>query len=207
MEEVMFDARRPMGRLFYLLLSVAVMLTVSRAQSPTTTTIQSVVYRADGTPAGGVLLISWPPFTTAAGQAVAGGTNSVTLGTGGTLTVNLVPNAGAAPVGTVYTVVYQLNDGTEKTEYWTVPTNSPTTIAAVRTILGTTGSAAQIASQQYVNTAVATKANDTAVVHLAGSETISGVKQFAIAPSVPAPVLSTDAVNKAYVDGAVTTGG
>src|SRR5450631_2317302 len=203
----MFDVRRPVGRFFYLLLSVAVMLAVSQAQSPATTTVNDVVYRGDGTPAGGVLLISWPAFTTASGQAVAAGTKSVTLGSGGSLAVSLVPNVAATPAGTVYRVVYQLNDGTAKTEYWVVPTSSPTTIAVVRTILGTSGSASQIASQQYVNTAVATKANDTSVVHLAGSETISGVKQFSVAPSVPAPVLSTDAVNKAYVDGAVTTGG
>ncbi len=203
----MFDARRPVGRLFCLLMSVTAMLAVSQAQGPATTTINDVVYRADGTPAGGVLLISWPAFTTAAGQAVAAGKNSVTLGTGGALTVSLVPNAGATPAGTVYTVVYQLNDGTEKTEYWTVPTTSPTTLAAVRTILGTTSSATQIASQQYVNTAVAAKANDAAVVHLAGSETVTGVKAFTAAPSVPTPVQSTDAANKAYVDGAVTAGG
>jgi hypothetical protein len=43
-----------------------------------------------------------------------------------------------------------------------------------------------------VNTAVASKANDSAVVHLAGSETVTGVKQFSVAPSVPAPVLSTE---------------
>jgi len=43
---------------------------------------------------------------------VASGTKSVTLGTGGALSVALVPNAGAAPTNTFYTVVYQLSDGT-----------------------------------------------------------------------------------------------
>ena len=47
----MFDARRPVGRLFYLLLAVAVSVTGLRAQGPTTTTISDIVYRADGTPA------------------------------------------------------------------------------------------------------------------------------------------------------------
>ena len=145
------------------------------------------MYRADGNPAGGILLIFWPAFTTASGQTVAGGTASATLGTGGALSVGLVPNVGATPAATLYTVVYQLNDGTAKTEYWTVPTSSPATIAQVRTALGVTGSAAQMASQQYVNTAVAGKASDSAVVHLAGSETVTGVKQFSVAPSVPTP--------------------
>ena len=61
---------------------------------------------------------------------MAAGTTSVTLGAGGALSVQLAPNVGATPAGTFYTVVYQLNDGTAKTEYWAVPTTSPTTIAA-----------------------------------------------------------------------------
>ncbi len=47
---------------------------------------------------------------------------------------------------------------------------------------------------------VAPKANDATVVHLAGTETISGVKQFSVPPSLPTPVHTTDAANKAYVD-------
>jgi hypothetical protein len=203
----MFEARRPAGRFLSVLLAMTMLLAVAWAQGPATTTVSDVVYRADGNPAGGTLLISWPAFTTADGQAVAAGSESVTLGAGGTLSVDLVPNAGAAPVSTLYTVVYQLDDGTVKTEYWLVPTSSPATIAQVRTPLGVTGSVAQIASQQYVNTAVANKANDASVVHLAGSETISGAKQFSAAPSVPTPVQPTDAANKAYVDAAVTTVG
>jgi hypothetical protein len=76
----MLDARRPYGWLF-LLLTGLVALTVS-AQNLPTTTISDTVYRADGTPAGGVLLISWPEFTTAALGAVAAGNTSVTLGAG-----------------------------------------------------------------------------------------------------------------------------
>lgn len=138
----MFDAHgRPLGRLFYLLAIVMLLLRASWAQSPTTTTISDVVYRADGTLAGGTLLISWPTFSTAAGQSVAAGRKSVTLGPGGVLSVELVPNTGATPAGTFYTVVYQLDDGTVKTEFWIVTTTSPTTIAAVRTVLGTGNSA------------------------------------------------------------------
>jgi hypothetical protein len=181
----MFDARRPLRRLFYLLLLVP--LAMSQAQGPATTTIQDIVYRADGTPAGGTLLISWPVFSTAAGQAVAAGTKSVTLGTGGTLSTALVPNIGATPAGTFYTVVYQLNDGTVKTEFWVVPTSSPTTIAAMRTTPGSGTSAAALATQQYVNAALAGKANDTAVVHLSGSETITEPSSFLFRQACPLP--------------------
>jgi hypothetical protein len=194
----MFDARRPFGWLF-LLLPALLAFTVS-AQTIPTTTISDTVYSADGTPAGGTLLISWPEFTTAADGAVAAGNISVTLGTGGALSVGLVSNVNATPANTVYTVVYQLDDGTVKTEYWVIPTTSPTTISAVRTTLGATSSASQMATDQYVNTALAGKANDAAVVHLAGPETIIGAKQFTVSPAMPTPVNPTDAANKSYVD-------
>ncbi|GAC1435452.1 MAG: hypothetical protein NVS1B11_29740 [Terriglobales bacterium] len=170
------------------------------SQTPPLTVVNDVVYRADGSAASGTLRISWPAFTTAGGKAIAAGVNSAQLGTGETLSVELAANAGATPAGTVYTVVYQLSDGEVKTEYWTVPTNSPTTIAAVRTVLGASNSASQMATQQFVNSGVASKANDSAVVHLSGSETITGIKQFSVAPSLPAPQLATDAANKSYVD-------
>lgn len=98
---------RPLRRLFLWLI---VAPCVVWGQSLPLTTINDVVYLADGMPAQGVLLISWPEFTTASGQAVAAGTTSVTLGAGGALSVNLVPNQNATPANTVYTVVYQLSD-------------------------------------------------------------------------------------------------
>ena len=125
------------------------------------------------------------------------------LGAGGALSVALVPNVNATPADTVYTVVYQLNDGTVRTEYWIVPTTSPATLAEVRTTLGTPANAADLATQQFVTAAVATKANDSAVVHLTGSETITGSKQFSVAPSLPSPVQPGDATNKQYVDNSV----
>ena len=192
----MLDARRPYGWLF-LLLAGLVAMTVS-AQTLPTTTISDTVYRADGTPAGGTLLISWPEFTTAALGAVAAGNTSATLGSGGALVVGLVPNANATPANTVYTVVYQLDDGTVKTEYWVVPTNSPTTISAVRTTLGAGNSASEMATQQYVNAALAGKANDAAVVHLSGTETVVGLKQFTVSPALPTPVNATDAACLLY---------
>jgi hypothetical protein len=117
-----------------------------------------------------------------------------------------VPNAGAIPTGTFYVVVFQLDDGTVRTEYWSVPTTSPTTIAAILTTPGT-GLGNTVATQQYVSAAVANRALDSAVVHLAGTETITGVKQFTLPPTMPQPVGSSDAANKSYVDSAVQTVG
>jgi hypothetical protein len=51
------------------------------------------------------------------------------------------------------------------------------------------------------------KADDSSVVHLNGSETISGTKTFANAPSVPAPSSAGQIANKAYVDQAVSNVG
>lgn len=50
------------------------------------------------------------------------------------------------------------------------------------------------------------KADDSAVVHLAGTETITGSKTFSAAPSVPAPSSGGHAANKTYVDGVAASG-
>ena len=154
--------RRPEGRLFFGLLTVllvwsgvlastGVLIGTANAadgSAPATTRVSNTVYRGDGTPASGTVLISWPAFTTADAKPAAAGTKSVTIGSGGALSVDLIPNAGASPTGSYYQVVFQL-DSVVRTEYWLVGASSPTTISAVRTIPGS-GSAAPLASKQYV---------------------------------------------------------
>ncbi len=192
-----------------LMLALMTALTLSttlQAQGPALTTISGTVYRADGTAASGTVLISWPSFQTAEGDAVAAGNLAVTIGQGGAFRAQLVPNVGASPAGTYYVVVLQLDDGTVRTEYWAVPATSPTTIAAVLTTPGT-GLGNLAATQEYVNGAVANRALDTAVVHLAGTETITGTKQFAVPPALPSPASANDAANKGYVDAAVANVG
>src|ERR1700691_248071 len=197
----------PMAARLVISLSLALLMalmvsTAMQAQGPALTTISDIVYRADGTPASGTVLISWPSFQTAEGDAVAAGNLSVALGPLGAFTAQLVPNVGASPAGTYYVVVFQLDDGTVRTEYWAVPATSPTTIAGVLTTPGT-GLGNLVATQEYVNVAVAPLAADATVVHLAGTETITGTKQFTAPPSLPAPVGQYDAANKGYVDQAV----
>ena len=85
---------------------------ISHGQGPATTVVSDVVFRADGTRAAGTLLISWPSFITANGEAVAGETKSVTLGAQGALSVALVPNTGVTPANALYTVIFHLDDGT-----------------------------------------------------------------------------------------------
>jgi hypothetical protein len=55
---------------------------------------------------------------------------------------------------------------------------------------------------------VGAKANDSAVVHNTGNETVDGTKTFNASPVVPTPMSGTQATNKSYVDanaGDVTT--
>ena len=192
--------------LMLVLMTALTLSTTLQAQGPALTTISDTVYRADGTAASGTVLISWPSFQTAEGDAVAAGNLAVTIGAGGAFSAQLVPDVGASPAGTYYVVVFQLDDGTVRTEYWAVPATSPTTIAAVMTTPGT-GLGNLAATQEYVNGAVANRALDTAVVHLAGTETITGTKQFAVPPALPAPAGANDAANKGYVDAAVANVG
>jgi len=207
-------SRRPKGRLCCWMLVIAAAFAFLLPASgepvpqsgPATTTVADTVYLADGTPAQGTLIITWPAFVTASGAAVAAGNTNVTLATNGVLSVALVPNAGATPAGVYYTVVYQIGPGEVKTEYWVVPTTSPANLAAVRTTPGA-GQAQPAVSTQYVNSALATKANDNAVVHLAGTETISGAKTFSAAPNVPTPTSAGQVANKGYVDSSVANVG
>ncbi|HEV2117561.1 MAG TPA: hypothetical protein VGR48_16125, partial [Terriglobales bacterium] len=201
----MAKMRRRTGRHFCWLLVIAAMS--ATGSTPAMTTISDVLYRADGSPARGTLLISWPAFTTADNKPVAAGSMDVTLGANGEVQIELAPNAGANPAGTYYKVVLKLDDGTTSTEYWVVPASSPATIAAIRSRLAPSTMAVQMVTREYVDSAIANKANDTAVVHRDGAEVISGVKQFTAAPSVPAPQGNGDVVNKAYVDQAVVAVG
>ena len=149
----MSDVCRITRHVIGIVLSVIGAVALATADTPARTTISDTIYRADGAPAAGTLLISWPAFTTAAGLPVASGNTSVTIGAGGTVTVALVPNADATPAGTLYTIVYRLSDNTTATEYWTVGATSPATIASVRTTPGS-GTAAQMVTRQYLNSYV-----------------------------------------------------
>ncbi len=87
------------------------------AQAITTTAVQGTVYLANGQVGSGTLVLSWPSFTTAAGQQVAADSMNVTIPSNGLVSVNLAPNLGATPAGLYYTAVYYLSDGTTTTQY------------------------------------------------------------------------------------------
>jgi hypothetical protein len=189
-----FDPCRLIGRLFYLLVSLLLAFGVARAVPPLTTTVSDVVYRADGSAASGTLLITWSQFSTPDNKAVAAGTMNVAITSGGVVNVALAPNVGATPAGSFYKVIYKLDDGTSSTEYWTVPATSPTTISAIRSTVVPASMAVQVVSRSYVDSSLALKATDNAVVHKAG-DSMTGALTLSADPTA-----SLQAATKSYVD-------
>jgi hypothetical protein len=105
---------------------------IAGAQAVSTTTVQGTVYLANGQPGAGTLAISWPAFTTAAGQAIAADSTTVTIAPDGFVSVNLAPNVGATPAGEYYTAVYYMSDGSTSTQYWVVPAAAQASLAQVQ---------------------------------------------------------------------------
>lgn len=154
----MWLTRRLIGRLFYCLIAVVVAAGLARGQAPATTVIRDVVYRADGTPASGHVVISWPAFTTSEQRAVVAGSATVELGPGGAFEMSLAPNVNATPAGSYYRVVFQLDATSPSSETWSVPAVAQTTISAVRATVMPASAAVQVASRAYVDSALAAKA-------------------------------------------------
>ena len=153
-----------------------------------TTTVADTVYLANGSVASGTVLISWPTFTTAAGQAVPSGNTSVVVGANGALNVALAPNAGAAPAGVYYTVVMHLNGGATTTEYWVVPATTTTTLSAIRSKMMPVTRAVPIGIAS--TSGLVLKAGDT----MQGPLTLSGD-----------PIAPLQASSKNYVDAAIAS--
>ncbi|MDP9050171.1 MAG: hypothetical protein M3O31_05510 [Acidobacteriota bacterium] len=130
--------------------------TASASAQIATTQVTDTIYHADGTPATGTVLISWPAFTTASGESIPSGNTSAAIPANGGLSIALTTNAGASPIGTYYTAVYHLDDGTVSRQYWVVPASlAPVRISAIESIVLPTSVAMQIASKSYVDTAIA----------------------------------------------------
>ncbi|HEX4065140.1 MAG TPA: hypothetical protein VHZ09_03880 [Acidobacteriaceae bacterium] len=156
-----------------------------------TTTVQGTVYRANGTVASGSVLISWPALNTPQNQAIAPGTLSATIGTGGLLTVSLIPNEGALPSGSYYTATYHLTDGTVRQEYWVVPASGTAALSAVESDLQPSQQTGGV-SQSYIQSAISSATSS--FLPLAGG-VMTGPLTLNADPTAP-----TQAATKEYAD-------
>ena len=167
------------------------------AQGVSTTTVQGTVYLANGQPGAGTLVISWPGFATAAGQAVAADSMTLTIALDGFVSVNLAPNLGATPAGEYYTAVYYMSDGTVSTQYWVVPAAANATLSQVQAQLMPAAQAIQAVSKAYVDEAI----TEITQSQLTGSGgTLSGPLYLNADPTQP-----LQAATKHYVDAQVAT--
>jgi hypothetical protein len=106
--------------------------------APILTTIQDVLYKADGTPFNGTLTISWNSFQAADNSAIVMQTITVKV-INGNLRVLLVPSAtGTPPID--YSVTYNSDGRIQFQEMWSVPASAtPLRLRDVR--VPSTGSA------------------------------------------------------------------
>jgi hypothetical protein len=117
----------------------AVCLATSSFAAPPLTTIQDVLFKADGTRFHGTLSISWTSFEAIDRSAIAQQTITVTV-VNGNLQVQLVPTTTAAPAA-FYTVVYNSDGLVQFQETWAVPSSvQPLRIRDVRVpVVGAVG--------------------------------------------------------------------
>lgn len=104
---------------FFRALFATLLLAASALAGPSLTTIQDVIYKADGTRFNGLLTISWSSFETPDGTAIATQMTTVKV-VDGNLRVQLVPNTTSSPA-VFYSVVYNADGRVQFSETWAVP--------------------------------------------------------------------------------------
>ena len=120
----------------------ALCLATALCAAPPLTTIQDVLYKADGTPFNGTLTISWTSFEAIDTSVIAQQATTVTV-VNGNLQVQLVPTTTATPAA-FYTVVYNSDGLIQFQETWAVPSSLlPLRIRDVR-IAATGGATGQV---------------------------------------------------------------
>jgi len=105
---------------------------------PPLTTIQDVLYKADGSRFNGTLTIAWTSFQAVDNSSVVTQSKTVKV-LNGNLRVELVPNTTATPA-TLYTVTYNSDGFMQYQETWSVPSSlTPLHVRDVRTAPATPG--------------------------------------------------------------------
>jgi len=115
----------------------AVVVVTSSFAGPPLTTIQDVLYKANGTRFNGTVTISWSSFEAIDRSAIVQQTTTVTV-VNGYLQVQLVPTTTATPPA-FYTAVYNSDGKIQFQETWAVPSSTqPLRVRDIR--VATTGS-------------------------------------------------------------------
>jgi hypothetical protein len=116
----------------------AALAAIPFAAAPSLTTIQDVLYKADGTRFNGTLTISWTSFVTADSSSIV--TQSTTVKVlDGNLRVQLAPTTTSTPPIT-YSVVYNSDGKVQFQEIWAVPVSAtPLLVRDVRVAGDTSG--------------------------------------------------------------------
>ena len=113
------------------------LLATALLAGPPLTTIQDVLYKANGTRFNGTVTISWSSFEAIDRSAIVQQTTTVTV-VNGYLQVQLVPTTTATPPA-FYTAVYNSDGKNQFQETWTVPSSTqPLRVRDIR--IATTGS-------------------------------------------------------------------
>ena len=100
-------------------LAAVVLLAAPAWGGPPLTTVQDVLYKADGTRFNGILIISWTSFEASDQSAIA--THSITTTVvDGNLRVQLVPTTSSTPA-VFYSVTYNSDGRIQFSETWSVP--------------------------------------------------------------------------------------
>jgi hypothetical protein len=120
--------------------SAALCMISNLCAAPALTTIQDVLYKADGSKFNGILQIAWTSFQAADTSNIA--TQNVTVAVNnGYLHVLLVPTTNATPPA-VYQVLYNSDGIIQFSEIWVVPpSTSPLRVADVRSSAAGAGAA------------------------------------------------------------------
>jgi len=109
-----------------------VCLAAAAVAAPPLTTIQDVLYKADGTRFNGTLTISWNSFQASDNSAIVTQTSTVKV-VEGNLRVQLVPTSTVTPP-VYYTVTYNSDGRIQFQENWAVPSSAtPLRVRDVRT--------------------------------------------------------------------------
>jgi hypothetical protein len=128
--------------MFRRLFVAAIGLAVCAAAAPSLTTVQDVLYKADGTLFSGTLTITWNSFQPAGSSGAVTKGSIVVKVTDGYLRVQLVPTTTAVPVAT-YTVVYDSDGRTQFRETWAVPSSTRSLhVSDVRIVASTSSTGA-----------------------------------------------------------------